>query len=42
MKGIVCMDIVKAAFSVDMLEDIIEKSELPNSGAYTAVSTYNH
>jgi hypothetical protein len=45
MKGIVFtefMDMVEDVFSVDILEDIIEKSELPNNGAYTAVGTYNH
>lgn len=36
------MDMVEAVFSVDILEDIIEKSELPNGGAYTAIGTYNH
>jgi hypothetical protein len=45
MKGIVFtefMDMVEDVFSVDILEDIIEKSELPNDGAYTAVGTYDH
>jgi hypothetical protein len=36
------MDMVEDVFSADILEDIIEKSELPNDGAYTAVGTYNH
>lgn len=36
------MDMVEDVFSVDILEDIIEKSELPNGGAYTAVGTYDH
>lgn len=45
MKGIVFtefMDMVEDVFSADILEDIIEKSELPNDGAYTAVGTYDH
>ncbi|MFB1036427.1 MAG: heme NO-binding domain-containing protein [Sinobacterium sp.] len=45
MKGIVFtefMDMVEDVFSVDILEGIIDKSELPNNGAYTAVGTYNH
>ena len=36
MKGIVFTEFM------DMVEDIIEKSLLPNDGAYTAVGTYNH
>lgn len=36
------MDMVEDVFSADILEDIIEKSELPNDGAYTAVGTYDH
>ncbi|GAC18595.1 heme NO-binding domain-containing protein [Paraglaciecola arctica] len=45
MKGMVFtefMDMVEEVFSADILEDIIEKSELPNNGAYTAVGTYSH
>lgn len=45
MKGMVFtefMDMVEDVFSADILEDIIEKSDLPNDGAYTAVGTYNH
>ncbi|WP_299269907.1 heme NO-binding domain-containing protein [uncultured Psychrosphaera sp.] len=45
MKGMVFtefMDMVEDVFSVDILEDIIEKSDLPNDGAYTAVGTYDH
>jgi hypothetical protein len=45
MKGMVFtefMDMVEDVFSIDILEDIIEKSELPNDGAYTAVGTYDH
>jgi hypothetical protein len=36
------MDMVEHVFSADILEDIIEKSALPNGGAYTAVGTYSH
>lgn len=45
MKGIVFtefMDMVDNVFSADILESIIEQSELPNDGAYTAVGSYNH
>ncbi|GHB58781.1 guanylate cyclase [Psychrosphaera saromensis] len=45
MKGMVFtefMDMVEDVFSVDILEDVIEKSDLPNDGAYTAVGTYDH
>ena len=45
MKGIVFtefMDMVEDVFSVDILEDMIDKSELSNHGSYTAVGTYNH
>lgn len=45
MKGIVFtefMDMVEDVFSIDVLEDVIEKSELPNNGAYTAIGTYHH
>jgi len=41
MKGIVFtefMDMVEGLLPVD----ILEKSELPNNGAYTAVGTYNN
>ncbi|MBU3005056.1 heme NO-binding domain-containing protein [Paraglaciecola arctica] len=33
---------VESVFSIDVLEEIIEKSDLPNRGAYTAVGTYDH
>jgi hypothetical protein len=36
------MDMVEDVFSIDVLEDIIEKIELPNNGAYIATGTYNH
>lgn len=45
MKGIVFtefMDMVEAVFSDEVLEDIVEKSDLPNDGAYTTVGTYDH
>lgn len=45
MKGMVFtefMDMVEEVFSADILEDIIDKSDLPNEGAYTAVGTYDH
>lgn len=45
MKGIVFtefMDMVEAVFSIDVLEDVIQQSALPNDGAYTAVGTYPH
>jgi hypothetical protein len=44
MKGIVFtefMDMEADVFSVDILEDIIEKRELLNDAAYTAVGIYN-
>ncbi|MGS2719839.1 heme NO-binding domain-containing protein [Paraglaciecola aestuariivivens] len=45
MKGIVFtefMDMVAEVFSEDILEEVIELSDLPNDGAYTAVGTYSH
>ncbi len=45
MKGMIFTefkDMVESVFSTDILEDIIEKSDLPNNGAYTAVGSYNH
>ena len=45
MKGMVFtefLDMVELKFSADMVDDIIEDSELPNGGAYTAVGTYDH
>ena len=42
MKGIEFMDTVEDVFSADILEVIIEKSELPNEGAYTAAGKYDH
>ena len=45
MKGIVFtefMEMVEDVFSPEILESIIEQSELPNDGAYTSVGTYDH
>jgi hypothetical protein len=45
MKGVVFtefMDMVEDVFSPEVLDLIIEKSELPNHGAYTSVGTYDH
>lgn len=45
MKGVVFtefMDMVEEVFSADLLDDIIELSDLPNGGAYTSVGTYDH
>ncbi len=45
MKGLVFtefLDMVEQRFSADMVDDIIEASDLPSGGAYTAVGTYSH
>ncbi|MDD5392386.1 MAG: heme NO-binding domain-containing protein [Thiothrix sp.] len=45
MKGMVFtefMEMVESTFSADMVDDIIEASDLPSGGAYTAVGTYPH
>lgn len=45
MKGIVFtefIDMVEAKFGFDMMDDIIESSNLPSGGIYTAVGTYDH
>jgi len=45
MKGVVFtefMDMVEEVFSEEMLDDIIEASDLPHGGAYTTVGTYSH
>ena len=45
MKGMVFtefLDFVGETFGEDMVDDIIEVSELPSGGAYTAVGTYSH
>ncbi len=45
MKGVVFtefLDMVEAKFSPDLVDLIIDESELPSGGAYTAVGTYHH
>ncbi|WP_439113470.1 heme NO-binding domain-containing protein [Hydrogenophaga sp.] len=45
MKGVVFtefLEMVEDRFSAEMVDDIIEDSELPSGGAYTAVGTYPH
>jgi Haem-NO-binding len=45
MKGIVFtefIDMVESKFGYDMMDDIIESSNLPSGGIYTAVGTYDH
>jgi len=45
MKGIVFTEfltMVEETFGFDMVDTIIEKSELPSGGAYSAVGTYPH
>ena len=45
MKGLVFtefLDMVEQTFSADKVDDIIEASNLPSGGAYTAVGTYPH
>lgn len=45
MKGIVfteLLDLVEDKFGADVVDLIIEKADLPNAGAYTAVGTYDH
>lgn len=45
MKGIVFtefLDMVENKFGPDMVDDIIDESNLPSSGAYTSVGTYDH
>lgn len=45
MKGIVFtefLEMVADKFSEDMVDDIIDDSELPSGGVYTAVGTYSH
>ena len=45
MKGIVFTEfltMVENSFSLDMVDTIIEKSDLPSGGAYTSVGTYSH
>lgn len=45
MKGMIFTDffeMVENVFSPEMLEKIIQESDLPNKGAYTDVGTYDH
>jgi len=45
MKGIVFtefLDMVESKFSLDMVDQIIEKSNLESGGIYTAIGTYDH
>ena len=45
MKGIVFTELLKMvedAHGYDMVDTIIEKSDLPSGGVYTAVGTYDH
>jgi hypothetical protein len=45
MKGIVFrefIDMVETTFGEDVSDDIIESSDLPSGGSYTAVGTYDH
>ena len=45
MKGVVFtefLEMVEDKFSADMVDDIIDDSDLPSEGVYTAVGTYSH
>ena len=45
MKGIIFtefIELVEEKFGYAMVDDIIEASDLPSGGAYTAVGTYSH
>lgn len=45
MKGVVFTELLKMveeSHGFDMVDTIIEKSDLPSGGAYTAVGTYDH
>ncbi len=45
MKGIIFTEfltMVEQAHGLDMVDTIIEKSDLPSKGAYTTVGTYHH
>jgi len=45
MKGIIFtefLSMVEEVFSMDMVDTIIDKSDLPSGGSYTAVGTYSH
>jgi hypothetical protein len=36
------LEMVESEFSADVVDDILEQSELPSGGIYTAVGTYDH
>lgn len=45
MKGVVFtefLDMVEDKFTMDMVDNIIDDSELPSGGVYTSVGTYSH
>lgn len=45
MKGVVFVELVEMLeqrFSLDLVDRVIEGSDLPSRGAYTAVGTYDH
>jgi hypothetical protein len=45
MKGVVFtsfLEMVEDAHGLDMVDTLIDKSDLPSGGAYTAVGTYDH
>lgn len=45
MKGIIFtefMDLVESAFGIETVDEIIDRTDLPSGGAYTAVGTYDH
>ena len=45
MKGMVFtgfLDMVEDQFSLEMVDEIIEASDLESEGAYTSIGTYNH
>ena len=45
MKGVVFtefVDLVEQKFSLDLVDEIIEESDLASEGAYTSVGTYSH
>jgi len=45
MKGVVFtefLEMVEEKFSADMVDDIIDDSDLPSEGIYTSVGTYSH
>jgi len=45
MKGVVFtefLEMVESAFSPDVADQIVEASDLPSGGVYTAVGTYDH